>query len=65
MYPVSMMCRVLEISRSGYYAWLSREPSPRARANGMLLETIQAVHEESDGTYGSPRIHAELPDHGL
>ena len=65
MYPVSMMCRVLEVSRSGYYAWLRREPSSRARANAILLETIETVHEESDGTYGSPRMHAELPDHGL
>lgn len=65
MYPISTMCRVLEVSRSGYYAWLSREPSPRARANAVLLETIQAVHKESDGTYGSPRMHADLPDHGV
>ena len=65
MYPVSMMCRVLEVSRSGYYAWLRREPCARARANAILLETIERVHKESDGTYGSPRMHAKLPDHGL
>ena len=59
------MCRVLDVSRSGYYAWLSREPSERAQANEALLETIEKVHEESDGTYGAPRMHAELPDRGV
>jgi len=64
-YPVTLMCRVLDVSRSGYYAWLGRGPSPRARANAALLVTIKAVHEESDGTYGSPRMHSELPDRGV
>jgi len=59
------MCRVLEVSRSGYYAWLKRGPSVRAQANAALLEAIETIHEESDGTYGAPRMHAELPDHGL
>ena len=54
------MCRVLEVSRSGYYAWLKREPSARAKANAELLETIREIHDESDGTYGAPRVHAEL-----
>jgi putative transposase len=58
------MCRVLEVSRSGYYAWLKREPSARAQANAELLEAIQEIHAESDGTYGAPRIHAELQDRG-
>ena len=60
MYPVKTMCRVLEVSRSGYYAWLRRDPSPRAVANAELLKKIEAIHKESDGTYGSPRVHAEL-----
>jgi len=59
-YRVATMCRVLEVSRSGYYAWLKREPSARAKANAELLETIREIHDESDGTYGSPRVHAEL-----
>jgi len=59
------MCRVLEVSRSGYYAWLKRGPSARARANAVLLETIETIHKESDGTSGAPRMHAELPDRGL
>jgi putative transposase len=58
------MCRALEVSRSGYYAWLKREPSRRDRANAALLKVIEEVHEESDGTYGAPRVHAELQDRG-
>jgi putative transposase len=63
-YRVATMCRVLEVSRSGYYAWLKREPSTRARANAALLKAIEEVHAESDKTYGAPRIHAELKDRG-
>ena len=63
-YPVKTMCRVLEVSRSGYYAWLKRPPSARAVANGTLLERIEEIHEESDSTYGAPRIHAELKAEG-
>lgn len=59
-YPVKTMCRVLEVSRSGYYAWLGRDPSPRAVANAGLRKKIEAIHKESDGTYGAPRVHAEL-----
>ena len=54
------MCRVLEVSRSGYYAWLKREPPARAKANAQLLEAVREIHDESDGTYGAPRVHAEL-----
>ena len=54
------MCRVLGVSPSGYYAWLKREPSERSVANAELLERIREIHEWSDGTYGSPRIHEEL-----
>ena len=64
VYPVATMCRVLEVSRSGYYAWLKREPSERAKANAALLETIRSIHAESDGTYGAPRVHADLPAKG-
>lgn len=54
------MCRLLGVSTSGYYAWRQREPSARAVANGELLARIRAIHAESHGTYGAPRIHAEL-----
>jgi len=63
-FPVATMCRVLEVSRSGYYAWLKREPSTWDQANTALLKVIEEVHEESDGTYGAPRVHAELQDRG-
>jgi putative transposase len=65
-YPVAAMCRVLEVSPSGYWAWAKRPPSERARSDGELLERIRAIHLRSRGTYGVPRVHAELAfDHGL
>jgi putative transposase len=51
---------VLNVSRSGYYEWLSRLDSPRRQENELLLKQIREIHEESRGTYGSPRVHAEL-----
>ena len=56
------MCRVLEISSSGYYAWLKRGESRRVREDRRLLVEIKAIHQENRKTYGSPRIHAELKD---
>lgn len=55
-----MMCRLLDVSSSGYYAWIRREPSARDRANAALRDRIEKIHEHSRGTYGVPRIHAEL-----
>jgi len=63
-HAVSTMCRVLEVSRSGYYAWSSRPPSERAVANAALVDEIRRVHAESDGTYGSRRVHAQLRREG-
>src|SRR5215213_8004582 len=54
------MCRVLEVSRSGYHAWAAREPSGRDVADAALSSQIAAIHELSRKTYGSPRVHAEL-----
>ncbi len=54
------MCRVLEVSRSGFYAWAAREPSPRAVADAALTGRIAEIHKDSLKTYGSPRVHAEL-----
>ena len=59
------MCRVLEVSRSGYYAWLGRFPSRRAREDVRLQERVEAIHARSRGTYGAPRIHAELRAEGI
>jgi putative transposase len=57
---VAVACRVLGVSRSGYYDWLGRPPSARAAANTLLLKHIEEIHEQSRGTYGWPRVHAEL-----
>jgi putative transposase len=59
------MCRVLEVSPSGYYAWGVRPPSARARRDGELLERILVIHAESRGTYGAPRVQAELRAQGV
>jgi transposase InsO family protein len=56
------MCRVLEVSPSGYYAWRHRPESLRARENRKLVYEIKAIHKQNRGVYGSPRIHAELKD---
>jgi putative transposase len=59
-FRVVLMCRVLQVSRSGYYAWLERGQSARARSNEELLREIRRVHVQSRRTYGSPRITDEL-----
>lgn len=59
-HPVASLCRVLGISPSGYWAWRRRTPSRRAQADRKLRERIAAIHRSSRGTYGAPRIHAEL-----
>jgi putative transposase len=60
MYPTATMCRLLDVSASGYYGWQDRPPSARAVGDAVLLERIREIHEYSRGTYGAPRIHAEL-----
>jgi putative transposase len=57
---VAVACRVLGVSRSGYYDWLGRPPSAREEANILLLKHIKEVHKDSRETYGWPRVHAEL-----
>jgi len=59
-HSIKIMCRVLEVSRSGFHAWAAREPSARAVADDALSERIAEIHAESGKTYGSPRVHAEL-----
>lgn len=65
LHPVAAMCRVLDVSPSGYYAWRKRPLSPRARADVELSAEIHAIHRESRGTYGAPRVHAELAAGGV
>ena len=61
---MATMCRVLGVSPSGYWAWAKRPPSARARSDERLTATIRAIHRDSRGTYGMPRVHAELRDTG-
>jgi hypothetical protein len=63
-FAVGLMCSALGVSRSGYYDWRDRPASSRARANDQLLEQIRAAHQQSRGTYGSPRITHELRAQG-
>ena len=63
-YPVQTMCRLLGVSASGYYAWSLRSRSKRAQADDALLGEIRSIHQRSRGTYGAPRIHAELAARG-
>lgn len=63
-FPVAAMCRVLGVSESGYYAWLQRGPSRRARRDAELLVAVRASHARSDATYGAPRVHEDLAEAG-
>jgi putative transposase len=65
MYRIATMCRVLEVSTSGYYAWCKRSPSARAQADAELSSRMRAIHQHSRATYGAPRIHAELEAEGI
>lgn len=63
-FPMRLMCRALEVSRSGFYAWRGRPASKRSTQNRLLLERIKAVHRKSRKTYGSPRVHVQLVAEG-
>ena len=63
-FPVGMMCRCLEVSTSGFYAWSGRKPGPRAQDNARLLVRIREMHEDSKGVLGAPRTHEDLGDEG-
>ena len=65
IHPVATLCRVLGVSSSGYYAWSKRPLSRRAKNDAVLIERIGAIHAASKGTYGAPRIHAELLAKGI
>ena len=64
-YPVQLLCRVLEVARSGYYAWCRRPASSRSRQNQWLVAHIRACYRESRGRYGSPRIYRDLQAQGI
>ena len=64
-YPIATMCRVLGVSSSGYHAWVKRRPSRRAETDAVLIAAIRVAHTASRGTYGAPRVHAELAAKGI
>jgi transposase InsO family protein len=63
-FPVAMMCRILAVSRAGFYAWKGRPEAVRVGADRRLAVEIAAIHAESRQRYGSPRVHAELRGRG-
>ena len=65
IYHITTMCRVLEVSRAGYYAWCARPLSARVQADALLSARIRAIHEQVQRRYGSPRVHQELKALGL
>ena len=64
LFPIAAMARVLGVSTAGYYAWRSRPPSTRVAADEVLLKRVRTIHAVSRGTYGAPRVHAELRAEG-
>ena len=64
-HSVKSACRLLEVSRAAFYQRLEETPSRRQVSDAELLSRIVAIFEESDGTYGSPRVHRELRDRGI
>ena len=64
-FRLKSMCRVLRVQRSGYYAWKDTPKSLRAQADEALTTAIQQSFEDSDGIYGSPRIHRDLREAGV
>ena len=64
-FPVSVLCKVLRVSRAGFYAWRARPLARRKQQDTELGEAIAAIHQASRRTYGSPRVHAELSAQGV
>jgi putative transposase len=65
VHDVSKLCRALDVSPSGFYAWRQRKPSKRETSDAELMLQIQGIHQQSRATYGVPRIHAMLVSEGL
>jgi putative transposase len=64
-FPVRLMCRVLDVTASGFYAWRQRSPSAHRLADEVLMARVRIAHAESGRTYGAPRIHRELRAQGI
>ena len=65
LYPVRLMCRVLQVAASGYYAWRQRGPSERSQQDAALGARLVALHREHREVYGSPRLHVEIKAQGF
>ena len=63
-FPVALMCRVLKVSRAGFYAWRPRPAAARTRQDQALAVEVAAIYTESRGRYGSPRVQVELRERG-
>lgn len=63
-FDLAMMCDVQGVCRGGYYAWRKRKPSSRDQRRQEMIESIRRIHDESDASYGSPRVHQELVKEG-
>jgi putative transposase len=64
-YPIAVMCRILGVSLSGYYAWVKRPACARALMDTALTAEIRAAHAASKGTYGAPRLQIDLAEAGI
>ena len=64
-FPVEVLCKILKVSRGGYYAWSRRPPSPSAVRRGELVAAIRQAHTEGRATYGSPRVYRALKARGV
>lgn len=64
-YPVATMCRILEVSESGYLAWRQHPPSARRQENLRLETEVKAAHQRTRETYGPERLQSDLADHGI
>jgi len=64
-FPIAHMCRVLNVSESGFHAWRIRPPCERDRENARLKIEIQAAHQRTRETYSAKRLHSDLEDHGV
>jgi putative transposase len=64
-YPVALMCRVLNVSESGFHAWRIRPPCERERENARLEIEILSAHQRTRETYSAKRLHSDLEDHGV
>ena len=65
LYPVRLLCELLDVSRSGYYAWVVRPVSPKTSSDAYLVLEIKAAMTRGRGAYGSPRVHRELQARGM